>query len=271
MLEDRGLRFGNRTAVDLKDKYRNMVKKGSIIEDSFKVTLIERDENDYSGRKDSIREKQERRRSMEHIRLPNKNVSPSLTEDPSVEIYVSSSESKYEKDKEVLPVLRSLRATTEGKIECIMSMKGLEERIVQIEDVPISLLPIFEQYKRDVKDQLDLANASIVSISDRSVSPTKTKSLSKPVPSSSSSSSSSSCKQPEGTDEELPIRIIDKKHDDAWYETQTTPKRKKLPPPSSGVMCNDELEAKKSRLINTMKRARQSSKIASGDRNCLVQ
>lgn len=268
MLEDKGLRFDNRTAVDLKDKYRNLVKKGLLLENSFKVTLIGRDgDDDYNGHRGSTTEKQGRR-SMEHIRLPNKSVSSSLAGGPSVEICISSSASKNEKDTEALPKLRALRRTTEGKIECIMSMEGLEERVVQVEDVPISLLPIFEQYKRYMRDQLDLAKTAIVGISDRSASSVEPKSFSRSVPSSSSSSLS---KQTEALDEELPIRISDKSHDDVWYETQTTAKRSKPPPPSSEIMVKGELEVKKSRLIDTMKRARQSSKIAPSDNNCLLQ
>lgn len=137
MASDPTLKFDHRTPVDLKDKYRNMLKKGLINGTPlFASTLPKR----KPGNQDPSDFVDEPPRPVSAIEQP-----PPRT---------------------VLPTVKGIIKRDAGW-SCLMSMEEVGERLVPMEDIPANLLPSFKAYRKHLKRQLRLTRETMLMLSTR--------------------------------------------------------------------------------------------------------
>lgn len=134
MVSDPTLKFDHRTPVDLKQKYRYMLKKGLIQGPPSESTPL-------------------RHKQMNHDQSDSVDESQGLV---SANHQVPS--------PAVLPTVKQIIKRSEGW-GCLMSMEEVGERLVPMEDIPANLLPAFLAYKRYLKAQLKLTRETVLMLS----------------------------------------------------------------------------------------------------------
>lgn len=244
MLSDRTLNFDDRTPGHLKDKYRTLQKKA----------IIEPMGSDKRGG------------PALKMLTTGKDETPSrlATVTTTTTKAMASPKSSIEKLPKVIELKLNM---DDGRITCLMGMADVGERMVALDNVPNSLLPSFQVYRKYLREQAKMVRRAIDALEAKAEIATEIPELTTRSEVSKRSINDLSNEKPEHSTPSrpsslsvLPLQIVDTTKDSTNSNSFVSSNLKEEPEHQA------ELRAKRSRIMKKIKDMRTAP-----ERNCTIQ
>lgn len=163
MLSDSSLCFDRRTAMDLRDKFRNLRKKQAIRTGiPFQITPMK--SNDGPSLKRSARVLTDWHEPFRASR----GVLETQAEMPQLHAKDDADDKMVENNSKDLnmPRLQELRLVDDDLL-CLMIMEEIGERVIGIKDVPVDMQFLFHNYKKRLSEQLKLVDQALKDLEEQ--------------------------------------------------------------------------------------------------------